>query len=78
MWRTVKEKAIKMWIVAILVLVSGDNNDNGDDGGNGNEDDADDEVNVNSDDKYIMMQCLFVTKNQHFLLGVSCNHLNHP
>ena len=29
-------------------------------------------------DIYIMMQCLFVTKNHHFLLGVSCNHLNHP
>ena len=22
--------------------------------------------------------CLFVTKNDHFLLGVSCNHLNPP
>ena len=22
--------------------------------------------------------CLFVTKNEHFLLGVSCNHLNPP
>ena len=30
------------------------------------------------DDIYIMMQCVFVTKNDHFLLGVSCNHLNHP
>ena len=30
-------------------------------------------------DIYIMMHvCLFVTKNDHFLLGVSCNHLNHP
>ena len=29
-------------------------------------------------DIYIMMQCLFVTKNEHFLLGVSCNHLNPP
>ena len=29
------------------------------------------------DDIYIMMQfCLSVTKNDHFLLGVSCNHLN--
>ena len=27
---------------------------------------------------WIIMQCLFVTKNHHFLLGVSCNHLNHP
>ena len=28
------------------------------------------------DDIYIMMQfCLFVTKNDHLLLGVSCNHL---
>ena len=24
---------------------------------------------------YIMMKCLSVTKNHHFLLGVSCNHL---
>ena len=30
-------------------------------------------------DIYIMMHvCLFVTKNEHFLLGVSCNHLNPP
>ena len=29
-------------------------------------------------DIYIMMQCLSVTKNDHFLLGVSCNHLNPP
>ena len=29
-------------------------------------------------DMYIMMQCVFVTKNEHFLLGVSCNHLNPP
>ena len=30
-------------------------------------------------DIYIMMHvCLFVTKNDHFLLGVSCNHLNPP
>ena len=25
-----------------------------------------------------MFVCLCVTKNHHFLLGVSCNHLNHP
>ena len=31
-----------------------------------------------NDDIYIMMKCLFVTKNHHFLLWVSCNHLNHP
>ena len=31
------------------------------------------------DDIYIMMSvCLCVTKNHHFLLGVSCNHLNPP
>ena len=34
------------------------------------------------DDIYIMMKCLSVclsvTKNDHFLLGVSCNHLNPP
>ena len=30
-------------------------------------------------DIYIMMHvCLSVTKNDHFLLGVSCNHLNPP
>ena len=26
------------------------------------------------DDIYIMMKCMCVTKNHHFLLGVSCNH----
>ena len=30
------------------------------------------------DDIYIMMRCLSVTKNHHFLLGVSCDHLNYP
>ena len=31
------------------------------------------------DDIYIMMSvCLSVTKNHHFLLGVSCDHLNYP
>ena len=31
-----------------------------------------------NDDIYIMMHvCLCVTKNDHFLLGVSCNHRNH-
>ena len=34
----------------------------------------DDEV---DEDIYIMMQCMFVTKNHNFLLGVSCNHLNY-
>ena len=27
-----------------------------------------------NDDIYIMMKCMCVTKNHHFLLGVSCNH----
>ena len=44
---------------------------------NDNDDHDDDD-----DDIYIMMKCVsvcvFVTKNDHFLLGVSCNHLNHP
>ena len=42
---------------------------------------VDNDVDHNSeddDDIYIMMQCLSVTKNDHFLLGVSCNHLNPP
>ena len=34
---------------------------------------------INGDDIYIMMGvCVFVTKNDHFLLGVSCNPLNPP
>ena len=33
---------------------------------------------VIGDDIYIMVKCLSVTKNQHFLLGVSCNHMNPP
>ena len=40
-------------------------------------DDVDDDhynADSDSDDIYIMMQCLCVTKNDHFLLGVSCNH----
>ena len=39
------------------------------------DEDVDDE---DADDIYIMMQCLCVTKNEHSLLGVSCNHLNPP
>ena len=39
---------------------------------------SDDDDDGDDDDIYIMMQCLFVTKNEHFLLGVSCNHLNPP
>ena len=44
------------------------------------DDDIDDEVLYVFDDYiYIMMHvCLFVTKNDHFLLGVSCDHLNPP
>ena len=42
------------------------------------DDDYDDHDHDDDGDIYIMMQCLFVTKNEHFLLGVSCNHLNHP
>ena len=38
-------------------------------------DDDDDENGHEDGDIYIMMHvCLFVTKNHHFLLGVSCNH----
>ena len=33
-----------------------------------NDDDGDD------GDIYIMMKCMCVKKNHHFLLGVSCNH----
>ena len=57
------------------------NNDEADveDDDNGDGDDEDDD---GDDDIYIMMKCLSVclsvTKNDHFLLGVSCNHLNHP
>ena len=40
--------------------------------------DDDDDDNDKNSDIYIMMKCLFVcvfvTKNHHFLLGVSCNH----
>ena len=50
-----------------------------------NDEDEEDHYGYNDDggdgdgDIYIMMHvCLFVTKNDHFLLGVSCNHLNPP
>ena len=36
------------------------------------DDDGDDDD--DADDIYIMMKCMCVTKNHHFLLGVSCNH----
>ena len=44
----------------------GDGGDDGNDGGD------------IGGDIYIMMKCMCVTKNHHFLLGVSCNHLNPP
>ena len=38
----------------------------------------DDDDNDKNSDIFIMMKCVFVcvfvTKNHHFLLGVSCNH----
>ena len=38
----------------------------------------DDDLN-GDDDIYIMMSvCGCVTKNHHFLLGISCDHLNYP
>ena len=55
--------------------------------GGGYDDEADDEDDDDSGhheqdgggDIYIMMSvCLSVTKNHHFLLGVSCDHLNYP
>ena len=59
--------------IPLFVGLASDHSD--DDG-----DDNDDDFSV--DDIYIMMKCLSVclsvTKNDHFLLGVSCNHLNHP
>ena len=45
------------------------------------DDDDDDDDDDHDDDRvdiYIMMRCLSVTKNHHFLLGVSCDHLNYP
>ena len=49
------------------VFTDDDDSDDGDGDGDGNDGDG--------DDIYIMMQCLCVTKNEHSLLGVSCNHL---
>ena len=61
--------------VLVVVVQPGDSDDDDDD-------DNDDEDDDDDDDIYIMMKCLsvclFVTKNEHFLLGVSCNHLNPP
>ena len=39
-------------------------------------DDDDDDDDDDGDDIYYNAVC--VTKNEHFLLGVSCNHRNHP
>ena len=45
----------------------------------GDVDHGDDDGDGVGDDIYIMMSvCLSVTKNHHFLLGVSCDHLNYP
>ena len=42
-------------------------------------DDHCDDGEDDDDDIYIMMQCLSVChENHHFLLGVSCDHLNYP
>ena len=48
----------------------GDDEDDDDDD---DDDDGDSDSDVDDgDDIYIMMQCLSVTKKNHFLLGVSC------
>ena len=58
---------IPMQYVSIHLLRLYDDSDHDDD-----ESDCDDDI-------YIMMKCVcvcvFVTKNDHFLLGLSCNHL---
>ena len=63
-WRNSDDdKMLKLWWKVEMMMKIWRNCDD--------DDDDDDE-----DDIYIMMQCLSVTKNDHFLLGVSCNHLN--
>ena len=42
--------------------------------GDGRDDDDHDDHDDFEVDMYIMMKCMCVTKNHHFLLGVSCNH----
>ena len=60
----------------------GGDDDGGDEDGGDNDSVDDDGDDNDDDDIYIMMKCvsvcLSVTKNHHFLLGVSCNHLNPP
>ena len=50
--------------------------DDGDDG-DGDDDDDDGDDGDDDDDIYYdeVSVCLFVTKKEHFLLGVACNHL---
>ena len=61
----------------ISCYVNDDSNDDDDDGEGG-----DDDEEGGGDDIYVyydaVFVCVSVTKNDHFLLGVSCNHLNHP
>ena len=55
-----------------------DDGDDGDDGEDGDDEDDDgDEDDDDDDDIYYdeVSVCLFVTKKEHFLLGVACNHL---
>ena len=52
----------------IAPLIQTDDDDDGDD-----DDDDDDDIYYDA-----VCVCLSVTKNHHFLLGVSCNHLNPP
>ena len=65
-------------MMILLMMTNDDRYDKNDDEEGDNDNDDNDHDDNDDDDIYIMMKCLFVTKNHHFLLGVSCNHLNHP
>ena len=62
-----------------MMIDDGNRNDDGDcesdDDAIRKDDDGDDDDDIYYDSVSVYV---FVTKNHHFLLGVSCNYLNHP
>ena len=66
-WRNSDDdKMLKLWRKVETMMKIWQNCDDDDDDGDDDEEDDDDDDD-DEDDIYIMMQCLSVTKNEHFL-----------
>ena len=69
-WSEMLSHQVAMRVAVVVVAVEG--------AASRQEDYNDDDVGGGGDIYIMMSVYVFVTKNHHFLLGVSCNHLNPP